>query len=113
MNQDLGEFNQVLGRWVCARWHSGKEFTCQSRSCVFNPWVKKIPQRRKQQCIPVFFPGEFHGQRSLVGYSAWGYKKLNMTGHTDTHPCMYFSKQGMSQVAKVEMSRGIQEISIW
>ena len=21
---------------------------------------------------PVFLPGEFHGQRSLVGYSSWG-----------------------------------------
>jgi len=21
---------------------------------------------------PVFLPGEFHGQRSLVGYSPWG-----------------------------------------
>ena len=43
---------------------------------------------------------------------AWGHKKSNMTGHTHTHPCMYFSRQGMSQVAKMEMSRGIQEISI-
>ena len=111
MNRDLGEFNQVLGRWVCARWRSGKEFTCQSRSCVFDPWVKKIPQRRKR--LPVFSPGEFHGQRSLVGCSACGYRKLNMNEHADTHPCMYFSKQGMSQVAKMEMSRGIQEISIW
>ena len=21
---------------------------------------------------PIFLPGEFHGQRSLVGYSSWG-----------------------------------------
>ena len=28
---------------------------------------------------PVFLPGEFHGQRSLVGYSPWGCKKLNAT----------------------------------
>jgi len=25
------------------------------------------------------FPGEFHGQRSLVGYSPWGQKELDMT----------------------------------
>ena len=24
----------------------------------------------------VFLPGEFHGQRSLVGYSPWGHKKV-------------------------------------
>ena len=35
----------------------------------FNPWVRKIPQRRAWQPTPVFLPGESHGQRSLVGYS--------------------------------------------
>ena len=33
----------------------------------FNPWVRKIPWSRKQQPTPVFLPGKFHGQRSLVG----------------------------------------------
>ena len=28
---------------------------------------------------PVFLLGEFHGQRSLVGYSPWGRKELDMT----------------------------------
>ena len=23
---------------------------------------------------PVFLPGEYHGQRSLVGYSPWGHR---------------------------------------
>ena len=35
--------------------------------------------RRKWQPIPVFLPGEFHGQRSLVGYSSWGCKELDTT----------------------------------
>ena len=35
----------------------------------FDPWVRKIPWRRKWQPTPVFLPGESHGQRSLVGYS--------------------------------------------
>ena len=26
-----------------------------------------------------FLPGEFHGQRSLVGYSPWGHKELDVT----------------------------------
>ena len=34
----------------------------------FNPWVGKIPWRRKWQAIPVFLPGAPHGQRSLAGY---------------------------------------------
>ena len=34
----------------------------------FDPWVGKIPWRRKWQCTPVFLLGKSHGQRSLVGY---------------------------------------------
>ena len=30
----------------------------------FDPWVGKIPWRRKLQPMPVFLPGIFHGQRS-------------------------------------------------
>ena len=36
-----------------------------------NPWVRKIPWRRKWQPTVVFLPGESHGQRSLVVYSPW------------------------------------------
>ena len=32
-----------------------------------NPWVRKIPWRRKWQPTPVLLPGKSHGQRSLVG----------------------------------------------
>ena len=39
---------------------------------MFDPWVRKVPWRRKWQRTPVFFPGKSHGQRSLVGYSSWG-----------------------------------------
>ena len=34
--------------------------------------------------IPVFLPGEAHGQRSLVGYSPWGPKELDMTERLST-----------------------------
>ena len=37
------------------------------------------PRRRKWQPTPVFLPGKSHGQRSLVGYSPWGHKELDMT----------------------------------
>ena len=43
------------------------------------PWVGKIPWRRKLQLTPVFLPGKFHGQRSLVGYSPWGCKESDTT----------------------------------
>ena len=45
----------------------------------FNPWVRKISWRRAWQPTPVFLPGESHGQRSLVGYSPWGHRELDMT----------------------------------
>ena len=38
----------------------------------FDPWVRKIPWRRKWQLTPVFLPGECHGQRGLTGHSPWG-----------------------------------------
>ena len=45
----------------------------------FDPWVGKIPWRRKRQPIPVFLPGKYHGRRSLAGYSPWGHKGSNTT----------------------------------
>ena len=35
----------------------------------FDPWVGKIPWRRKWQPAPVFLPENLHRQRSLAGYS--------------------------------------------
>ena len=46
----------------------------------------KIPWRRTWQPTPAFLPGEFHGQRSLAGYSPWGRKESDMTEATEhTH----------------------------
>ena len=39
----------------------------------------KIPWKREWLPFPVYLPGEFHGQKSLVGYSPWGRKELDMT----------------------------------
>ena len=49
------------------------------RRARFNPWVEKIPWRREWLLTPVFSPGEFHGQWSLVGYSPWGWKESDTT----------------------------------
>ena len=45
----------------------------------FDPWVGKIPWRRKWQPTPVLLSGESHGGRSLVGYSPWGHKESDST----------------------------------
>ena len=38
-----------------------KESACHCRRLRFNPWVRKIPWRRKWQPTPLFLPGESHG----------------------------------------------------
>ena len=45
----------------------------------FSPWVEKIPWRRAWQPTSVSLPGEFHGQRSLEGYSPRGRKESTTT----------------------------------
>ena len=57
-------------------WISGEESTYQCRKHGFDPWVGKIPWRRKWQSTPVFLPGKSHGQRSLVVCSPWGCKRI-------------------------------------
>ena len=56
-------YNQTL------LWLSGKESTCQCRGRRFDPWVGKVPWRRKWQPTPIFLPGKSHGQRSPAGYN--------------------------------------------
>ena len=51
---------------------------------MFDPWVRKIPWRRKWEPTPVFLPVKSHGERSLAGYSPWGHKELDTTEHTHT-----------------------------
>ena len=60
------------------------------KRCRFDSCVGKIPWRQAWQPIPVFFPGESHGQRSLVGYSPWVRKELDtteVTYHASTRYC--------------------------
>ena len=44
-----------------------------------DPWVGKIPWRRKWLPTPVLLPGKSHGQRSLAGYGPWGHKESETT----------------------------------
>ena len=37
------------------------------------------PLEKGRQPTPIFLPGEFHGQRSLTGYSSWGHEELDTT----------------------------------
>ena len=59
-----GSLREVRGFLGAA---DGKESASQCGRHGFNPWVRKIPWRRKWQPAPVFLPGKSHGQRRLVG----------------------------------------------
>ena len=77
----------------------GKESTCQCRRrrrCGFNPWVGKIPWRRKWQLTSVFLPGKSHGQRSLAATVHGGHKESAMTKHTRTRARAHTHTQHIS-----------------
>ena len=64
------------GRHGLSRWLSGKESACQCRRYRFDPWVVKIPWRRKWHSTPVFLPEKSQGQRSLIGCGPLGSKRF-------------------------------------
>ena len=61
------------------QWLNGKESICQCRRRRCDSWVEMIPWRRKWQPTLIYLLGEFHGQKSLVGYSPWSHKELERT----------------------------------
>ena len=66
-------------RRVLPIWLRSKEFACQCSRHRLDPWIGKIPWRRKWQPTAVFLPGKSHGQKGLVGYSSWSRKESDMT----------------------------------
>ena len=67
-----------------------QESFCQCRRLKrlgFNSWLRWIPWRREWQPTQVLLPGKFHGWRSKVGYSPWGWKESDTTEqlHSLTH----------------------------
>ena len=68
----------ICGHFKSPSGSGSKESACQCRRhrrYGFDPWVRKIPWRRKWQPTPVFLPGKSPGQKSLEGYSLWGPKE--------------------------------------
>ena len=57
-------------------WLRLKRTRLQCRRPGLDLRVRKIPQRRKCLHTPVFLPGEFHGQKSLAGYSPRGRRRI-------------------------------------
>ena len=57
----------------------------------------RSPWRREWQPTPVFLPEESHGQRSLVGYSPWGHKQLDMTEQLTLFTLLFWFQSSSSQ----------------
>ena len=53
----------------------GKESACNARD-VFDPWIRKIPWRRKWRSTLIFLPGESHGQGKLDGLQSIGSQRV-------------------------------------
>ena len=73
----------------------GKESSPRCGRPGFDPWVRKISWRRQWLPAPVFLPGEFQGQSSLVGCSPWGCKESDMTEQRTCIPictCIVYPK---------------------
>ena len=93
----LTHFQEVcksLGRapWGLPGWLSDKESACQCRRCKrheFDPWIGKIPWRKKWQLTLAFVLGKYHRQRNLPSYSPRGHKKSGMTELLSTQVCTY------------------------
>ena len=52
-----------------------KASACNAGRPGFDPWIEKIPWRRRWQPTRVLLPGKSHRWRSLVGYSPWSHKE--------------------------------------
>ena len=68
---------------------------------------REYPQNRKWQLTPVFWPGKFCEQRSLVGYGPWGCKESDMTeqnwaDYRHIVPCMLTEYTRFLQILKGE-----------
>ena len=58
----------------------GKEYACNAGDLVSIPGLRRSPgEGNGNPLTPVFLPGEFHGQRRLVGYSPWYHKESDTT----------------------------------
>ena len=65
------------------RWSSDKESTYQCRRCGFDPWVGKIPWRRKWQPTPVFLPGKIPRTEETGGLQSIGSQRVGQDWATE------------------------------
>ena len=90
--------HSIWTRWLC-----GKESSCQCRGCRFHPWVRKIPLKEDIKPTPVFLPGKYRRQMSLMGFCPCGRKKSDTTQQLSTHAHIW---------TKVKISNVIKDVGL-
>ena len=69
---------------------------------MWETWLQSLdqedPLERKWQPTPVFLFGEFHGQRSLVGYSPWCRRESDTSERLSSH-ILYIAVDGVTKHA--------------
>ena len=69
----------VVYIWAFPGSSDDKESTCNTGDLGLIPGLGRFPGEGNGNLIQYFYLGEFHGQRSLVGYSPWCQKETDMT----------------------------------
>ena len=100
----LWMFSVIIFLWVISafKWKEfsggldAKDYTRSAGHLDLIPGLED-PLEKGMATHSVFLAGEFHGQRSLVGYSPWGHKELDMTewltlSHLDESYCHHTSR---------------------
>ena len=78
----LSYYHGLLTSWCLLHCFSGgfpcglhsKDSACDAGALGSVPGSGKILWRKEGLPTPVLLPGEFHGQRSLLGYSSWSHR---------------------------------------
>ena len=82
----------ILGIYGLPRWRSGKESACQCRRCGrrrFDPWIRKIPWRRKWQPSLLLLPEKILWTEEYGRLHPWGHKVPDTTKQLSTHASYY------------------------
>ena len=78
LSSKVSMFCMIHGKWVSLVAKSEKS-ACNARDLGLILGLGRSPGEGNGRPTPVFLPGEFHGQRSLVCYSPRGRKELDTT----------------------------------
>ena len=84
-------------------WLSGKESACECGRQI-RSLIQEVFWRKKWQPTPGFLPGKSHGQRSLVGYSLWGRKRVGHDSPTKQQVSFYSTLRGKAKLPQPSLS---------